>query len=323
MNGATEPAVTTVAITGATGFLGSHVVRALAAERFRLKLLARREPDLSGLDASVRPDVVVGSLDDRAALERLVRGADVVLHMAGAIKAPDGEGYLRVNRDGTRTLADVVLAAAPQAHVVLVSSLAARHPDLSDYAASKHAGEVVLLDRLPHDRISIVRPPAIYGPGDRETMVFFELAAQKLVPVPGRPGARISLLHAEDAARMLIARVRGRPTGRIHALADDRPDGYAWREILDAAAAAVGNTSPRFFSLPAGLLRTVGSGAGAIARIVGKSGMVSAGKIRELLHEDWGVPETELLREPAAKPVHGLRDGFASTAAWYRQAGWL
>lgn len=323
MNGSADTAPLTVAVTGATGFLGRHTVAALAAAGCRLRLLARREPLALGLDPSIRPDVVLGALEDEGALRRLVDGADVVLHMAGAIKAADDAGYLRVNRDGTRALAQAVQAVAPAAHVVLVSSLAARHPELSGYAASKRAGEDALFEVLGRERTSVVRPPAIYGPGDRETMVFFELAARKLVPVPGKAGARISLLHGADAARMLTARVLGTPTGRVHALADDRPEGYGWREILAAAAAAVGNRSPTYFPLPAGLLQTLGNGAGAIARIAGKNGMVSAGKIRELLHENWAVAPDELLRDLGASPRHGLVDGFAATAAWYREAGWL
>lgn len=313
----------TVAVTGATGFLGRHVIAALAARGCRLRLLARREPLDLGLPAAVVPDIVLGSLEDHAALGRLVRGADVVLHLAGAIKAADDAGYLRVNRDGTRALVDAVKQQAPAAHVVQVSSMAARHPELSGYAASKRAGEDVVRERIDVSRYSIIRPPAIYGPGDRETMIFFELASRKLVPVPGKPTARIALIHVEDAARILVARALGVPTGRVHAIADGRPEGYAWREILGAAAAAVGNASPQYFSLPTGLVKTIGSGAGAIARIVGKTGMVSAGKIRELLHEDWSVHDEELMRDAAALPVHGLIDGFAGTAAWYRNAGWL
>lgn len=269
------------------------------------------------------PDIVLGTLADPAALRRLVQGADVVLHLAGAIKAPDDAGYLRVNRDGTEALVDAVADAAPDAHFIQISSMAARHPELSGYAASKRAGEQVVLDRLDAARFSIVRPPAIYGPGDRETLIFFQLASRRQVPLPGRPTARIALIHVEDAARMLAARAFGAPTGRVHAIADSRPEGYAWQEILGAAAAAVGNGSPRYFSLPTTLLRTIGGGAGAIARIVGKTGMVSAGKVRELLHEDWAVRGEELLREAGAEARHGLGEGFASTAVWYRNAGWL
>ena len=201
-----------------------------------------------------------------------------MLHLAGAIKAADDAGYLRVNRDGTQALVDAVQQQAPKAHFIQVSSMAARHPELSGYAASKRAGEDVLRQGLDATRFSIIRPPAIYGPGDRETMIFFELASRKLVPVPGKPSARIALIHVEDAARLLVARVFGSPTGRVHAIADERPEGYAWREILGAAASAVGNAAPTYFSLPTGLVKTIGSGAGAIAKIVGKAGMISAGK---------------------------------------------
>lgn len=176
---------------------------------------------------------------------------------------------------------------------------------------------------LGWQRLSIVRPPAIYGPGDRETMVFFELAARALVPVPGKPSARLALIHADDAAAVLAALVRGKPSMRVQAIADGCPTGYSWQAILAAAAAAVGNAAPRFFLLPQGLVRAVGSGAGFVARITGKSGMVSAGKIRELLHEDWAVHADELLDVPGFKPAYGLEDGFAMTARWYREAGWL
>lgn len=317
-----EPKPLTVAVTGATGFLGRAVIAALAVRGVQLRLLVRREPlELAGSVA--KPDVVLGSLEDRAALGRLVQGADVVLHLAGAIKATDDQAYLRVNRDGAGALAEQVAKRAPGAHFIHVSSMAARHPELSGYAASKRAGEQAVIDVLGLPQLSIIRPPAIYGPGDRETMIFFELASRKLVPLPGKPSARIALIHVEDAAHLLAERVSGQPTGRVQAIADERPSGYSWQEILGAASSAVGNTSPRYFSLPSGLVRAVGGGAGAIAKIVGKAGMVSAGKIRELLHEDWAVPAAELLREANAAPQHGLTEGFAATANWYREAGWL
>ena len=194
---------------------------------------------------------------------------------------------------------------------------------MSGDAASKRASEAAVMAILGASRVSVIRPPAIYGPGDRETMVFFELASRRLVPLPGKPTARISLVHVADAAAVLAERVLGQPTGKVQAIADACPEGYGWKQILDAAAAAVGNAAPSYFQLPSGLLRGVGGGVGAVAKLVGKSDMISAGKIRELLHEDWSIAESELLREPAALPEQALMPGFASTALWYRQAGWL
>lgn len=309
-------------MTGATGFLGRHVVEALEARGCKLRLLARREPIAAGLGGTA-PDVVLGALDDAAALRRLVEGADAVLHLAGAIKARSDEAFMQVNRDGTRALAEAIAEVAPSAHLVHVSSLAARHPELSGYAASKRASERVAFEVLGEANVSVIRPPAIYGPGDRETMVFFELAANRYIPLLGKPSARISLVHVADAAALLAVRATSSPTGKVQAITDACPDGYHWKQILEAAAVAVGNRTPTYFQVPPGLLRGIGGGAGAIAKLIGKSDIISSGKIRELLHEDWSVPEAELLREPAALPQHSLAEGFASTAHWYREAGWL
>lgn len=322
MTSGTASSSFTVAVTGATGFLGRHVLAALVARGCKLRLLARREPaDASWGDAT--PDVVLGALDDAVAMRRLVSGADAVLHLAGAIKAYSDEAFMRVNRDGTRALAEAMADVAPSAHLVHVSSLAARHPELSGYAASKRASEQAAFEVLGSARVSVIRPPAIYGPGDRETIVFFELASSRFVPLLGKPTARISLIHVADAAALLVARAVSPPTGKVQAISDDCPDGYGWKQILEAAAGAVGNRAPSYFQLPSGLMRGVGGGVGAIAKLIGKSDIISTGKIRELLHEDWSVPETELLREPAAPPRQSLAAGFASTAQWYRQAGWL
>lgn len=309
-----------VAVTGGTGFLGRHVVAALAARGWRVRLLARREPAAT---TAFEPEIVLGSLSDPAALERLVDGAEAVLHLAGLIKAARDEPFFSVNRDGTRALAEAVARRAPDAHFVHVSSLAARSPELSAYAASKRAGEDAAFEVLGRARVSVLRPPAIYGPGDRETLTFFQLALGALVPLPSRPAARFALIHAEDAARQLVACVEGRPTGVVQALSDERPAGYAWREILETAATAVGNGRPRFLPVPAALLRGVGGTLGLAARLGAGSGMISAGKIRELLHEDWAVREDERFAPVDAPPRHTLVDGFRGTAAWYREAGWL
>jgi nucleoside-diphosphate-sugar epimerase len=312
----------TVAVTGGSGFLGRHTVAALAAAGWKVRVLLRSEP-IHPLWKDFVPEVVLGSLADRGALERLVDGADAVLHLAGLIKARDDAEFLRVNRDGTGALCEAMLARAPAAHLVLVSSLAARSPELSGYAASKRAGEDAALKLLGPARLSIVRPPAIYGPGDRETLVFFQLASGKLIPLVGRPRARFALIHVVDAARALVVRLAGVPTGAIHAIADDRPAGYAWREILDAAASAVGNTRPRYIPLPPALLRGAGAIGGGVAKLLGRVAMANAGKVRELLHEDWALSGAECLREPGSEPSFTLTGGFADAARWYRVEGWL
>lgn len=309
------------AVTGATGFVGRHLVQLLAAQGWQVRVLARSEP-AHALWQQATPEVVLGSLSDAAALERLVHGADAVLHLAGAIKARDAAEFLRINRDGTTALAEATLRAAPQAHFLHISSLAAREPSLSGYCASKRAGEQQALSLLGPERVSVLRPPAIYGPGDRETLVFFQLASQRWVPLLGRPSARLAVIHVEDAVSAMMARLEAGPSGQIQGIADERPEGYSWQQILAAAAAAVGNTTPRFVQVPRPLLKGLGTAAGGVAQLVGQAAMFNPGKLRELLHEDWSAPAASLFR-PAQAARHTLNKGFSSTAAWYLQNKWL
>lgn len=166
-----------VALTGATGFLGVHLVRALAAADFRVRVLARRPPSEPGW-GGVAPERIKGSLEDEKAVDQLVDGADVVVHAAGVIKADTLAGYMGVNCDGVLRMAAAVERRAPSARFLLVSSLAAREPKLSRYAASKAAGEAAAAALINESRLVVVRPPAIYGPGDLETFTVFKAAAK-------------------------------------------------------------------------------------------------------------------------------------------------
>ena len=305
------------ALTGASGFLGAHLVRALDAAGFAVRVLARRAPSAPGW-GEVEPEVVAGDLSDGAALSRLVCGAAVVVHAAGAIKAPDLAGFMAVNRDGTARLAEAMAELAPDAHMVLVSSLAAREPQLSAYAASKHAGEEAALAVLGA-RVSVARPPAIYGPGDRETFALFQAAsALPALPVLSET-ARLALIHVEDAAAAVAAMARA-PTPGTWSLADAKA-GYGWREIMGEAARAVGRR-PRLVHAPRWLLPAAVRVGGLVGAVSGRPPSLSADKAAEILHENWSVLDEE--RAPGRpRPSWGLAEGFADTVSWYRQAGWM
>ena len=311
-----------MALTGATGFLGRHLATALAARGFRLRILVRRNAS-HPLSGDLIADVVMGDLDDEPALVRLVQDADVVIHAAGLIRARSRREFLTVNRDGAMRLAVAAQREAPGAHLIGISSLAARIPQISAYAESKHAGERELA-RAFAGRLTIVRPPVIYGPWDRATLGIFRAAAKPIVPVPGSPEARIAMIHVTDAAAEVaaLAAWAEAPGGTIHALADPRPAGYGPCEILALAAAVLGN-KPRFVHLPGPAVRLAGMGASLLGWVCGRPAVFSAGKAREMLYPYWGVTAQELLPAMHAAPRIDLRRGFASTVAWYRQAGWL
>lgn len=309
-----------VAVTGATGFIGRHLVVALARAGWRIRLLLRREPDVPqwrGLGLQV----VAGALADKAAMSRLVEGVDAVIHVAGLIKAARREQFFSVNCEASATLARTVACIAPQAHFMLVSSLAAREPALSDYAASKRAGETAVLDALG-SRVTVLRPPAVYGPGDRETLLFFQLARGARVPLLGGPEARLAMIHVHDLVRLIVALAAIQPCGQVLAAADGRPEGYRWDELLGTAARAVGNPEPKFFKVPQPLLGGVAL-VGDLARAMGVASMLSSQKLRELRHADWSVSPAELAQPPGWSAQVDLDAGFADAVAWYRSAKWL
>ncbi len=308
------------AVTGASGFIGRHLVPALAQAGWRVRVMLRHDPVIEGWE-NVQAQIVPGSLADPQALERLVEGADAVIHVAGLIKAATREDFFSVNVGGTEALAATARRLVPNTHFLHVSSQAAREPQLSDYSASKRAGEEAAR-RCFGAPITVLRPPAVYGPGDRETLVFFQLARQRLVPMLGGAECRAAMIHVEDLCRLIAALASTRPRDALMTAADTHPQGYTWEEILGAAARAVDNPSARLFRAPLALLRSVAA-VGDVGRLLGSANMLSSQKLREIRHPDWSVSAAELAQAPGWAPQFSLEAGFADAVAWYRQKGWL
>jgi nucleoside-diphosphate-sugar epimerase len=299
------------AITGATGFVGPHLVAALARHGWKLRLLMRRWtplPSLPGAEA----EIVWGDLADEASLRRLVTGADAVVHAAGLIKARHPAEFDAVNREGTARLS----ALAPNIPFLLLSSLAAREPQLSPYAASKRAAEEVVARRP--GRWLAVRAPAVYGPGDRETLAYFRMARRGIALQPDRPDARLSLIHVEDLAEALALALDRAVPPRVYEIDDGHPGGYRHADMAAAAAEALGRP-----------VRTLGVGQapmGAVARLNALrpgAQILSPAKVRELYHSDWTVHEHRLAEATGFVARFGLVDGFHHTILWYRRRHWL
>jgi len=303
-----------VAVTGATGFLGRHLVRALAQDGWTPRVLVRRDP-IHPLWRDLEVEIVVGDLKTPGALDRLCQGAEVVIHVAGLIKAASLDGFNVVNRDGARAAAQAARTAG--ARFILVSSLAAREPRLSSYSASKRAGEDAVREASPS--ALIVRPPAIYGPGDTETLALFELAAKSPVLPVLSPDSRIAMIHVQDAAAKLVAFCR-RPVSGLVELSDVRRDGYTWSEIMTAAGQVM-NRAPRLVRLPDNALLLAGILADAWSFASNNPSVFGLGKARELLHNDWSLSSAPMAE--GVPSVFGLTDGFLHTVDWYREQGWL
>ena len=305
-----------VAVTGATGFLGRRLVKVLAEEGWTVRVLARRDiadPAWRGLE----PQMVIGDLANARALAALCDGAQAVVHVAGLIKARSRAVFDKANVEGSRRVAQAAKAAG--ARLVLVSSLAAREPQLSDYAGSKRGGEDAAREIFGSD-LTIVRPPAIYGPGDMETFRLFKMASKAAFLPVLDPKARMAWIHADDAAARIAALVKT-PRPGLLSLSDDRPEGYGWIELMQTASKAVG-ASPRLVRIPSWAIKALANLSKWAAIATGNDSILTPGKARELLHGDWSLSSNDPIPDfPAVR--YSLEAGFAQSVRWYRSEGWL
>jgi uncharacterized protein YbjT (DUF2867 family) len=304
-----------VAVTGASGFVGPHLVAALSRRGWKVRLLLRRWSPLPSL-AGVEAEIVWGDLNDAAALRRLVDGADAVVHAAGLIKARDADDFMAVNRDGTARLA----ALAPNATFLLLSSLAAREPRLSPYAASKRAAEEALAGRA--GAWLAVRAPAVYGPGDRETLSYFRTAEFGIAPEPKGKGARLSLIHVQDLAEVLALALAGSAPPSVYEIDDGHPGGYGYGDMAEAAGRALGRRLTRV-PVPRPVMAAV-AGLNSLGQTLGGSvRILTAGKVAEIFHADWVANDRRLAATTGFRARYDLWTGFEDAVRWYRAEGWL
>lgn len=297
-----------VAVTGGTGFVGSRLLVALRESGHDVRALTRRpQAEIAGVEW------VAGSLEDPHALTRLAESADAIIHVAGVINADDA-GFETGNVQGTAA----VIAAAQAGGVprfVHVSSLAAREPELSRYGASKARSEALV--RESGLDAAIIRPPAVYGPGDRETLELFKMARRGLILLP--PAGRLSLLHADDLARLLIALAEAKAAPSLTEPDDGRPGGWTHRELAAALGQAVGRRA-LVFAMPRPAVRLGAMLDGLLRRGRAK---LTPDRSAYFCHPDWVAnpqlaPPAKLWR--AAIDTH---DGLKQTADWYRSQEWL
>jgi len=320
-----------VFVTGGTGFVGAHLVRALQQRGDRVTCLVRR-PELAERLGWRDVRLVRGDLDDTGALLQGCDGAELVFHVAGKVIAKNVGEFMATNRDGTAN----VLEAAEEHGVtrfVLVSSLAAAGPTtvghpidetrppapVTDYGRSKLAAEV-LVRAMPFPW-TIVRPPVVYGEWDRATLKIFQLARAPVAPVFGDGSQELSVIHAADLARALVvAGTSPAAQGRVYFASHSATT--TSRGLLVACGHALGKT-PRIVPIPAALARAVLWTVGSLAHLAGRATFLSADKANEYLAPAWTCRGDALTRDTGWRAEIDLEAGLARTAAWYREVGWL
>lgn len=298
----------TIAITGATGFAGRHAVNELLKRGHNVVALAR-QPAKAALPSGVI--IVGGDLSSPDALAQLMANAETVVHFAGVTAALSEPDYFYVNDDGVRATA-MAAAQAGIKRFIHISSLAARAPQVSPYAASKKAGEEAITAFKGWFDLLVLRPPALYGPGDRAMLPLLKTLTAANALIPSRREARFSLLHVEDLARVIADAAFSDTTG-LFELSDGKAGGYGWEEVMAVCGGG------RAIYLPQAVPNAAAAVAERWAKLVRKPGMINRSKIAELYHPDW------VAREPVITPPYAvtLANGLPVTLEWYRSAGWL
>ncbi len=318
-------------VTGATGFVGSHLVDALLQDGWTVTALARsasRSATLTERGVSV----ISGDLHLESALAQAVKGQDIVYHVAGAVAARSEAEFLQANRDGTRNITAAALSGGCS-RFVLISSLAAAGPaprgapltgneephPVTAYGRSKLAAEQVV--RTSGLSWSIVRPPMVYGPRDREVLKLFRIARLGIAPVFGTGDQELSAIHAADLAGALLA--VGTSSRSVHQTYNAcHPEVFTSSEFTRVIGSVMGRTVTPL-KIPAGVGRMLLRLTEASARVAGRTTILTSDKANEFFQSAWTGDPTLLISDSGWCPKFDLRGGLADTYQWYRKAGWL
>lgn len=299
----------TLAVTGGTGFVGQHLLRVALDQGFDVRALTRGwkppEDEIAWVD---------GALDRFDSLLKLCAGADAVVHVAGVINGSKA-AFDTVNIGGTAAMIDAARKAGVR-RFIHISSLAAREPELSLYGRSKAKSERLV--QASGLEWTIIRPPAVYGPGDRETLELFKMARRGLVMLP--PGGKFSLIHVEDLCRFILAVVDEPETvSEMFEPDDGREGGWGHRHFARTLGRVYGK---RVATVPTP--KFVMKGASRIDRLLRRSNAkLTADRVDYFCHPDWVASADR--RPPAAlwEPQIRTPTGLRETADWYRSEGWL
>ncbi len=320
-----------VFITGATGFVGSHTVSALLAKNYRVEIIARNTSKTNFL-----PDGIIVhrcSLLDPSPMREKLADADFFIHIAGLTKARKKQDFYDVNAEAVKIWLETLGKSSPKLKkFVLVSSQAATRPSetpitendapapLTDYGKSKLLGEKYaqqFINRLP---IAIVRPPAVYGPRDKDIFFYFKLASKGFLPLVGNPDRKFSAIYVKDLADAIVLAME-HPDSAGETFFVNDGEIHTWREFATEVGNAIGGRKFKI-RLPGAALWGAAAIDETLSFIVRKSALLSFQKVRELL-APWVADNSKIVKKLGFKPKFDIKSGIQETANWYRENGWI
>jgi dihydroflavonol-4-reductase len=325
-----------VAVTGGTGFIGSHLIDSLLEQGYEVRALVRRSSNLRWLEGKT-VDLIQGDIRDASSLQDFLAGVDIVYHIAGVVKARDRAGYFDGNVTATSNMLEAAARFAPGLKRFLyVSSQTAAGPassldspvrehdtphPITTYGESKWAAEQLLhswSDRLPW---TIVRPPAVYGPRDTEIFIYFQTIARGLNSMIGFDHKRLSLVHSDDLVRgIMLAAAAAESVGETYFVSSE--EYYAWPDVGRITASALGKRCITL-RLPHAMVYGVAAVAQTLAALQKKPATLNLEKARDITQRYWICDTSKAVRELGYRQQVSIEEGIRRTVEWYRAEGWL
>jgi nucleoside-diphosphate-sugar epimerase len=327
----------TVLVTGATGFLGSHVAEQLSRQGRQVRALVRRTSDTKFLKTLPNVELAEGSVDDRQSLVRAAKGVEAIVHAAGLVRARGAQEFMTVNGQGTENSVFAALESAPQLkRFVLVSSQAVGGPSdsagtpvsssveprpITSYGRSKLAAERAALGHKHELPITIVRPAAVYGPRDREILIFFKSIKSGVLPLTNPLDNKLSMIFGPDCADACIRAIDADlPSGTTFFLDDGTA--YTFRYLIEQVEAAVGRRAWLRIPLPRPVVLAAATITETYGRVANRAVMFTRDKCNELF-EQWVCESSDAQVALGWAPKVRIGEGVRITADWYKKAGWL
>jgi len=329
--------IETILITGSTGFIGARLLKHLETEGARVRVFLR--PESAGGLPNEKITAVRGRFDDPEALRQAVAGVDRIVHLAGVTKAADEAAFDAGNVEPVRNLLDAVREHnSGLKRFVLVSSLAAAGPaaegthgvresdeprPVSAYGRSKLRGEKLCLEAAKSVPVTIVRPPAVYGPGDRDVLQVFQMLARGVLVSAGRPERqRFSMIYVDDLVQGIMAAARSdSATGSTYYITSAQS--WSWEDVIAAARPALGFGRLHRIRLPQPLVRLIGVAGGLLGALSGKPPLINRDKANELVQDYWVCSPEKAAAELGFIAGTTLEEGVAKTVEWYREKRWM
>ena len=323
-------------VTGASGFIGSHLVDRLLQENYEVTALIRKTSRLRWLENKpIR--LTMGDLREPESLVEAVTDQDFIFHLAGVILARNTQEFAETNHHGTENLMEAIMAHNPRVKKTIhVSSLAAGGPTTSDYplteedgsrpisayGKTKYAGEQTVLSYKDRLNVSVIRPPVVYGPRDKGVLKFFQLIEKHIRVNLGFRNRYASIIHVSDLVEaILLAATRETMSGALYYVGDGGKP-RTWIDFQNEIAGVLETWSVKI-RVPLALMFLTASLLHGFYLITGKATWINLDKYRELSQEAWLCDGSKIQRELGYTPNVTAPEGIRQTAAWYREMGWL